>query len=369
MAPYPRYADVRSSWTPSWPGVGVVVTADDGTQGLGISTLGRPLAALVDDYLGPRIVGEPALATERIYDMMLRLCSPFGATGIASYAVSAIDLALWDLKGKVLDRPVYELLGGPARDEIVCYATGPQHEWHMELGFTATKHPCRYGPSDGLDGLRGNVDDVAAVRDLVGPDVELMLDCWMSLDVEYAVRLIEELRPFKLKWIEEALRSEDMDSHAELRRRVPWQTLATGEHWYTPVPFQHAASRRLVDVLQPDVMWVGGITALMRICAIADAAGLAVIPPRRRQRALRPARLLRPARHSLGRILRGLRSRHRPRRRRFRPCPAPPTPSTAACAPPTPPASASKSTSPRSSRTASAIRAATRAAPTPTISL
>ena len=146
------------------------------------------------------------------------------------------------------------------------------------LGFTATKHPCRYGPSDGLDGLRGNVDDVAAVRDLVGPDVELMLDCWMSLDVEYAVRLIEELRPFKLKWIEEALRSEDMDSHAELRRRVPWQTLATGEHWYTPVPFQHAASRRLVDVLQPDVMWVGGITALMRICAIADAAGLAVIP-------------------------------------------------------------------------------------------
>ena len=86
--------------------------------------------------------------------MMLRLCSPFGATGIASYAVSAIDLALWDLKGKVLDRPVYELLGGPARDEIVCYATGPQHEWHMKLGFTGTKHPCRYGPSDGLDGLR-----------------------------------------------------------------------------------------------------------------------------------------------------------------------------------------------------------------------
>ena len=115
----------------------------------------------------------------------------------------------------------------------------------------------------------GNVDDVAAVRDLVGPDVELMLDCWMSLDVEYAVRLIEELRPFKLKWIEEALRSEDMDSHAELRRRVPWQTLATGEHWYTPVPFQHAASRRLVDVLQPDVMWVGGLTALA--CASAPS--------------------------------------------------------------------------------------------------
>ena len=278
MAPYPRYAAVRNSWTPDWPSVGVVVTADDGSQGLGIGTLGRPLAALVEDYFGPRITGEPALATERLYDMMVRMCAPFGATGVASYAVSALDLALWDLKGKVLGRPVYELLGGPARDAVVCYATGPQHEWHLELGFKATKHPLVYGPSDGLDGLKRNVTEIAALRELVGPEVELMLDCWMALDVDYAVRLIEELRPIRLKWVEEILPSEDMDAHAELRQRLPWQTLATGEHWYTPVPFQHAASHHLVDIVQPDIQWVGGLTPLVRICAIAEAAGITVIP-------------------------------------------------------------------------------------------
>lgn len=278
LAPYPRYAAVRTSWTPEWQSVGVVVTADDGTQGLGIGTLGRPMTALIEDYFGPRIISEPALATERLYDLMVRLCAPFGATGIASYAVSAIDLALWDLKGKVLDRPVYMLLGGPARDNVICYATGPQHEWHLELGFTATKHPLVYCPSDGLDGLKRNIEEISALRELVGPNIELMVDCWMGLDVDYAVQLIEELQPLKLKWVEEVLPPDHIDAHAELRHRVPWQTLATGEHWYTPMPFHYAVKHRLVDILQPDIQWVGGLTPLMRICAIADAAGIAVIP-------------------------------------------------------------------------------------------
>ena len=100
----------------------------------------------------------------------------------------------------------------------------------------------------------------------------------MAFDVEYAVRLAEALRPYKLKWMEETLRSEDFDAHAALRQRVPWQTLATGEHWYTTVPFQHAASRHLVDIFQPDINWVGGLTAITKICAIAEAAGISVIP-------------------------------------------------------------------------------------------
>ena len=100
----------------------------------------------------------------------------------------------------------------------------------------------------------------------------------MAFDVEYAVRLAEALRPYKLKWMEETLRSEDFDTHAALRQRVPWQTLATGEHWYTTVPFQHAAGRHLVDIFQPDIHWVGGLTAITKICAIAEAAGISVIP-------------------------------------------------------------------------------------------
>ena len=277
MSRYPRHA-FRPSWYPTWEEFGCVVTAEDGSWGLGIAHHGRPVAAIIDDYLGPRLVGESCLAVERLYDMQVRLCAPFGATGLASYAVSAIDLALWDLKGKLLGKPVYELLGGPARDDLFCYATGLDSEWYLELGFQAVKIACPYGPAHGIDGIHKNVETVARHRELVGPNVELMLDCWMSFDVEYAVRLAEELRPFKLKWIEEILPPEDFDAHAQLRSRLPWQTLATGEHWFTTYPFQYAASHHLVDILQPDIPWVGGMSALVKICAIAEAAGMRVIP-------------------------------------------------------------------------------------------
>ena len=278
MTRYPRYAKSRPSRMTNWENFGCLVEAEDGTWGFAVGNHGKPVATIIDEYLGPRLVGENCMAIEKIYDMMVRMGSPYGATGLHSYAVSAIDLALWDLKGKILDRPVYELLGGPAREELFCYSTGGDTDWYMELGFKATKLPCKYGPADGLDGLKKNVEFIGSTRELIGDDVELMLDCWMGFDIEYAVRLAEELRPFKLKWMEEILPSEDFDAHAELRRRVPWQTLATGEHWYTTVPFQHAASKHLVDIMQPDINWVGGMTAIVKICAIAEAANISVIP-------------------------------------------------------------------------------------------
>ena len=146
---YPRYAAFRPSWLPKWDNFGCLVEAEDGTWGFALANGGRPVAALIDDYFGPRLEGESCLATEKTYDMAVRMCAPFGATGIASFAISAIDLALWDLKGKIFDKPVYELLGGPARDELFCYSTGADTDWYMELGFKATKLPCPYGPADG----------------------------------------------------------------------------------------------------------------------------------------------------------------------------------------------------------------------------
>jgi L-rhamnonate dehydratase len=278
MTRYPRYTDVRASWTPDLGGLGCVVEASDGTKGFATGSHGTPVASLIDEYLGPRLEDEDPMAIEKIHDMATRMCAPFGATGLASYAVSAIDLALWDLKGKLLERPVYELLGGPARDELTCYATGNDTDWYMELGFEATKLACPHGPADGREGLRKNVELVADRRELVGEDVELMLDCWMAFDAEYTVRLAEDLRPYDLKWIEEYLPPEDLDAHERVRERLPWQTLATGEHWFTPKPFQYAASHGLVDILQPDVNWVGGLTALRKIVSIAASAGVDVIP-------------------------------------------------------------------------------------------
>lgn len=278
MTRYPRYADDSRSWLPDFERFGCVVESSDGTLGFATGAHGRPVAALIDGYLGPRLVGEDPTATDELYDKLVRLCTPFGATGLASAAVSAIDLALWDLKGQLAGRPVYELLGGPARDEIDCYATGNHTDWYLEQGFEATKLSCPYGPAAGREGLAANEAHVARARELAGEDVELMLDCWMGLELDYAVRLAERLEPYGLAWIEEPLRPELLDDHASLRERVPGQPLATGEHWYTPAPFEYAANHGLVDVLQPDVQWAGGLTAIVRVASIVEAAGLELIP-------------------------------------------------------------------------------------------
>jgi len=278
VSPYPKYKSRRTLWRPKWPMAGCLVTAEDGTWGLGMASYGRPVVSVINDHLAPLLVGEPCMAIERLWDLMFRLVSPYSAAGLASYAISAVDLALWDLKGKLLGQPVYALLGGPARDRQFCYATGNDTDWHLELGFRATKLACPYGPVDGDAGAARTEELVARTRELVGGDVELMLDCWMALDLEFAVRLAERLRPHRLRWVEDCLIPEDLDGLVHLRRRLPWMGLATGEHWYATQPFAFAAAHRAVDVFQPDIHWVGGATACVKIAHLAEAAGIVVSP-------------------------------------------------------------------------------------------
>lgn len=278
--PMSRYSEVkahRSMWLPKWELCWVRATLEDGTIGYGSAGYGKPVAAVIDDHLAPHIVGEDVMATEKIADKMWRMTMPYGATGLASYAVSAIDLALWDARAKALQMPVYQLLGGPLKDKIFCYVTGNDVDWYQELGFKAFKLACPYGPSDGLDGIKRNEEFVASTRERIGDDCDLMLDCWMAFDVEYTVRLAETLRPYRLKWMEECLMPDDFDAHVELRARLPWQTLTTGEHWYTAMPFQWAINHRVVDILQPDINWCGGMTTVQKVAGAAAGAGIEVI--------------------------------------------------------------------------------------------
>ncbi len=278
LSGFPRFKPHRKLWLPPFEETWVEVKLEDGTTGLGMTHHGRATAALIDDYFAPRLLGEDGLAVEHLNDMLRRLSVPFGSTGLASYAVSALDLALWDARGKASGKPVYELLGGtPDRAPLLCYATGNDLDWYQALGFRAFKLACPYGPADGLTGLRQNEAFVARARATIGDECDLMLDCWMAFDVEYAVALAERLRPYRLTWIEECLIPEDFDAHVALRERLPWQTLATGEHWTTTFPFQWAASHHVVDILQPDLAWCGGLTACWQIEALAQAAGLRVI--------------------------------------------------------------------------------------------
>jgi len=272
-------ATAATQWNP----VVVRINTDEGIYGLGEVALaygvGAPAGLGMVKHLAERfLIGADPFRAEQLWDEMYR--RTFWAQGggpVVFGGMSAIDEALWDIKGKALGVPVYELLGGKVRDRIFAYATGNDTDWQLELGFKAVKLACPYGPADGLWGLDENEKLVAKTRELVGDQVEIMLDCYMAFDVEYTVRLAERLRPYQLRWIEEYLIPEDLDGHMAVRRRLPWQTLATGEHMYTPWPFRQLIVRGAVDILQPDIFWVGGLTACRRIAQMADAAGLTVI--------------------------------------------------------------------------------------------
>jgi L-rhamnonate dehydratase len=276
MSRYPHVKRHRSLWLPHWEGAYLQVVAENNQTGLATIWPAKPLLPVIEHF-NQHLAGQDCMAIERLADMMFRLTKPYGTQGLASYAISAVDVALWDLKGKLLNLPVYSLLGGPAREKIFCYCTGNDVDWYKELGFKAFKLACPYGPADGWDGIKRNEDFVANARQVIGDEAELMLDCWMAFDVEYTVRLAETLRPYRLKWMEECLIPEDLDGHVQLRKRLPWQTLATGEHWYTHYIFQWATQNKVVDILQPDLMWCGGISTMQKICAGADSAGMTVI--------------------------------------------------------------------------------------------
>ena len=287
VSPMARYTTEKPgrSWASNWERVACVVTAEDGTWGLGLSAASGPVSSIINDHFSELLVGLNPMSTEKLWDMMRRASAAHGTAGLNSYAISAVDNAIWDLKGKLIGQPVYELLGGPVKDQIFCYAsntmlkykTSDYIDWFMELGFKAVKVFLRYGPEDGISGLNKNIEIVQRTREQIGSDVELAVDAWMSLNVEYSVRVSEALRPYNIKWLEDYTLPEDMNSYTKIRSRVPAQILATGEHWYTIHPFAEAAGRGLVDILQPDIQWVGGTTASVRICHIAEAHGLTVI--------------------------------------------------------------------------------------------
>lgn len=255
----------------------VRVTAQDGRFGLGHSHWGT-LAAPTVAFFGDLITGRDAMAIEWLNDLMWRSAQRFGATGIASLARSAIDLALWDLKGKLLGQPVWRLIGGPCRAEIDCYFTGADIAWGQELGFTAFKMRNSAHYDDGAAGLNRLEDEVAAVRQMIGDDADLMLNPVMSFTVEYAARVMERLAPYHLRWMEEPLMPHDIEGLAALKRAVPTMPLATGEDHHGRHAFHDLIHRGRVDILQPDIRWAGGLTETLKIYHLGEAAGVATLP-------------------------------------------------------------------------------------------
>jgi len=280
MAKYPEYRASRQSFGLNVLGTLVVeIEADNGVVGFAVSTGGEPAAWIVERHLSRFLLGANAEDIELIWDQMFLSTLFYGRKGVVLNAISCVDLALWDLLGQLRGEPVYHLLGGAVRDELVFYATGARPDIAQQFGFIGGKLPLHHGPSEGDEGMQKNIALLAEMRSRTGNDFWLMYDCWMSLDLDYALRLAQAASAFNLKWIEEALLPDDYWGYAELHKKIPSGMLVTtGEHEATRWGFRMLLEMECADILQPDVGWCGGITELVKISAMADAKGVMVVP-------------------------------------------------------------------------------------------
>lgn len=281
MSVYAEYRDSRTSWGIGALGSVIVeVELDDEemTTGVGISIGGDAACFIVENHLSRFVEGQNPVNVELIYDQMWRSTMNYGRKGIAIQAISAIDLAIWDALGKLRGVPVYELLGGKTKDKIPCYATTSRPDLAKEMGFFGAKFPLPFGPASGEIGMKKNIEMVKKWREAVGPTFPLMIDCYMSLTLPYAIELARRCEPFNVKWIEETLPPDDYDGYSELKKAVKTTLITTGEHEYTRYGFRSLLEKKCVDVLQPDITWCGGITEARRIVALSSAYDIPVIP-------------------------------------------------------------------------------------------
>jgi L-alanine-DL-glutamate epimerase-like enolase superfamily enzyme len=268
----------------------VEVEADDGTIGVGTAGAfhGGARDLVVSTY-ADLLLGEDPRRHEHLWQRMYRTTVRFGRSGTAVCALSALDIACWDLHGRAEGKPVYELLGGRTQSSIPCYASrlyaledldelADEARGYVAQGFTRLKQRFGFGPRDGAAGMRRNVELVRTVREAVGADVELAADAYMGWDLGYALELAKRLRDHELSWIEEPLLPHALPGYVELKRRCPWQRWSCGEHAYTKWEFRELIERRAVDILQPDVNRAGGLTEALKICALAETADLPVVP-------------------------------------------------------------------------------------------
>lgn len=264
----------------------VRIETDDGVYGIG-GPMPEEQAYIINKQLAPLLIGHDPLAIERLWDRMYRF-SVHGRKGTTMMAISVVDCALWDLKGKHFNAPVYTLLGGPTRTEIPAYASMLGYSLDPELvqervqeivrqGYTATKWFFRDGPTDGVAGIQRNLRLVRTLRESVGSDVDIMLDCWMSWDVPYTIQMARRLEEYAPRWIEEPVLPDKIEQYAEIRRNVTIP-ISGGEHEYTRWGLKMLMDAGACDVLQADIYWAGGISEMQKICALASAYDLPVIP-------------------------------------------------------------------------------------------
>jgi len=266
----------------------VEIFTDDGLLGIGNAALAPPLVKqTIDLYLKPLLIHQNPWDIEFLWQHMYRKTMAFGRKGIAMAAISAVDIALWDILGKSVKQPVYRLLGGRTKPRIPVYASrlysvelnqlAAEAKRYKDEGYQAMKLRFGWGPTDGAAGMQHNLALVRTVREAVGDGIDVMADAYMGWTLDYAKRMLPLLEPFHLRWLEEPVIPDDIHGYAELKSygRVP---IAGGEHEFTVYGFRDLLETRAVDYIQFDTNRVGGITQARKISALAEAYSVPVIP-------------------------------------------------------------------------------------------
>ena len=280
MSIYPRFREKRSSWFGPMTAAIIEIQTDEGIRGLGTvgGGKGKLAAPIIDEQFKNLLLGQSPFDIELLWEQMFRASQFYGRRGVVIEVISGIDLALWDLIGKALGQPVYNLIGGKTKDRIPVYVTGNLTERHLQEGFRDVKLALPHGPADGNKGLQKNVELVEKTRKLIGPNGDIMLDCYMALDVPYTIALAKAVSEYKVLWIEEPVPPDQIDSYRRIKDAVPDILITGGEHEYTRYGFRELIEKKAVDILQPDIYRAGGLSELKKIAAMASAHNLPVIP-------------------------------------------------------------------------------------------
>jgi L-alanine-DL-glutamate epimerase-like enolase superfamily enzyme len=264
----------------------VRITCADGAQGVGysytIGTGGSSVVALLRDHLAPRLIGRDAAQIERLWKELFFHTHATAVGAITSLALAAIDTALWDLKCRRANQPLWQCAGG-AQPRVPVYTTEGGWLHHSRAQLVDEAQAARAGGFRGAKIKVGrptiaeDVDRLGAVREAVGGSFEIMVDANQAFTVSEARRRALAFAPFGLAWLEEPLPAEDVSGHVELAAMAP-MPIAVGESLYHPSHFRDYLERRACSIVQVDCARIGGITPWLKVAHLAEAFNLAVCP-------------------------------------------------------------------------------------------
>ena len=259
----------------------VIVKTDQGITGFGLGAGGAVASQIIHGHLRHLLVGADPLNVELLWDQMYSSAIYYGRRGVFVMALSGVDNALWDIVGKYAEAPLHRILGGATQAKVPGYITNANPQVGLDLGFQHFKLPVRDGARDGLEGAARTEALLREARSALGDERSLMIDCGCRWDdVGYSLDMAHRLEPYRLYFIEEPLSPDNILGYHRLVEEVGSTLIVSGEHEYTQYGYRMLLHHRGTEILQPDISWCGGLTAVRKIAVMGAERGLPIIPHR-----------------------------------------------------------------------------------------